>query len=103
MEFKTIKELPLVLGNVLDKNNNIDKVFAMTVEEIPYFIVEYSTNNRLLILVPVSELPILEVDYGVISNCWEEEYLTELLETLLPIQSGIEEAKAFKPLCQTYL
>ncbi|WP_209124509.1 hypothetical protein [Alkalihalobacillus sp. BA299] len=102
MKFNTIKDLPLVIGNVLDSNNFINKSFAMTVDQIPYFIMEHRTsNNRLRVLAPVTEFPLLEVDNGVLDDCCEEEYLNELFSTLLNLHAGIEEAREFKPLCQT--
>jgi len=99
MKFKSIKDLPLVIGNVLDESNLIDKAFAMTIEEIPYFIMKHSANNRLRVLAPVTEFPIVEVENGVLAHCCEEEYHTELLETLIQLQSGIQQSREFKPIC----
>jgi hypothetical protein len=69
----------------------------MTVEEIPYFIMEHSENKHLRVLCPFSKLPILKVENGVFSYCCEEEYLEEVLNTLVQLQSN--KSRDFKPLC----
>lgn len=92
---KDFDGLPFVVGNVFDENNYIREAFAMLLEEIPNFIQAYQMKKRLLIISPLSKMPILEVnDMGDIT-CGNPYYLNELQATL----QSTAEKRVFKPLC----
>ncbi|WP_066412826.1 hypothetical protein [Sutcliffiella cohnii] len=99
MNYKKIDDLLLVVGNVMDKGCNVEKSFAMEVSEIPYFIMEYHSTKNLAVFAPVNGLPVLEVRNGIISNCWDQEYLQELLEKLIQLQTEQVKKKSFSPIC----
>ena len=101
MNYNSIKDLPLVIGNVLDENKFVDKAFAMTVDEIPYFIREHSKLNHVKVVVPVTEFTLVEVLNGVLYSGCKDEDLTELLKTLFHLQIGKQPIREFNPLCQT--
>jgi hypothetical protein len=98
-KYYTLENCPLVLGNVLDADGLLLKTYAMEIEEIPFFILKNLNAPKLLVLNPNYVIEV-EVTKGEISRCRDEDYLIDLENYLLSMQTVEGQLREFKPLCE---
>ena len=70
-------------------------VFSMTPENIANFLGSHFLEARKMILTDLSDRLILDTYGGFVDHCQDKELLVKILDTLVPIQRGMEKAQEF--------
>ena len=70
-------------------------VFSMTPENIANFLGSHFLEARKMILTDLADRLILDTYGGFVDHCQDKELLVKILDTLVPIQRGMEKAQEF--------